>query len=244
MHRMPVVGELRDFALHDFLYVVARGAKTGSLRLWHPDESATLYFDQGKLTSLVRPAQYERLGSLLIRLGKLTLTQLDAALDFQKSAPGQLLGQLLVKRGYIAEDELQAIVHMVIEEAMYELLSWHAGSFEWRAGERPAADEIQTPVPLMMEPLIMEGVRRIDETARIRERIPHDGIIFCRTEQLDDEDTRMSLTAEEQRVLAASDGHRDVSQTAVYLDLDIFEVRSDLFRLVTYGLIEWRGSTT
>ena len=46
---MALVGNLRDFGLSDFLYLVDRGYKTGRLVLKRPGDEAFLYFQNGKL---------------------------------------------------------------------------------------------------------------------------------------------------------------------------------------------------
>ena len=78
---MPLVGNLRDFALHDFLYLIDRGHKTGSLLLRSHNDSAALYFDAGKLISVTRPQRRERLGEFLMRTGKITPDQLRQLLQ-------------------------------------------------------------------------------------------------------------------------------------------------------------------
>ena len=63
---MALVGNIRDFGLSDFLYLVDRGYKTGCLRLDRLDESASLYFEKGKLVTASRKEQSGHLTELLI----------------------------------------------------------------------------------------------------------------------------------------------------------------------------------
>ena len=235
---MALVGNLRDFALHDFLYLVAHGHKSGSLRLHTAANAATLYFDQGKLISVVRPRRYERLGEMLLRLGKISPAQLQQALAAQKASVNGLLGTILVEQGHIAEAELQACVRMVIEHTVYDLFTWQEGAFEWRAGIRPGPDEIQTPVPLVVENLIMEGVRRVDEMTRIRQRIPSDDMIVRFTEQAKNSTSEVNLTPDEWRIFARINNHWSIAEIAEKLDLSAFEVGSVVFGLIVYGLVE------
>ena len=46
---MALVGNIRDFGLSDFLYLVDRGYKTGGLYLTREHETALLFFEKGKL---------------------------------------------------------------------------------------------------------------------------------------------------------------------------------------------------
>lgn len=235
---MPLVGNLRDFALHDFLYLVARGRKTGSLVLRQPEASATLFFDKGKLFSVVRPQSHERMGEMFIRTGKITPAQLQMALRMQSAEHTRPIGIILVEQGHITEAELHAFVQMAIQSTVYELFTWRDGEFEFRAGEPPPPDEIQTPVPLLVENLIMEGVRRVDEMSRIKERIPDNDMIVRLTERVNDPGGEVNLSADEWRVFARVDAHLTINDFAQQLGWDSFQVSSVVFGLLVYGLVE------
>ncbi len=235
---MPLVGNLRDFALHDFLYLVAHGNKSGSLWLHSAGDEARLYFEQGKLLSVLQPRRAERLGELLLRLGKITLAQLHAALEAQKANRGMLLGTLLVEHGAISEADLQSSVQMFIERVVYDLITWREGVFEWHVGQLPTPDQIQTPVPLAVENMVMEGVRRADEMTRIRERIPSDDAIVRLTPLARSPEGEVNLTALEWRIFARVNDHRSIATIADLLNLTVFEVSSVIFALIVYGLVE------
>lgn len=235
---MPLVGDLHDFALHDFLYLVARGLKTGSLVLHQPHADATLFFEKGKLVSVVRPLPRERLGEMLIRIGKITQSQLDEALAVQRASNLRPIGEILVELGHITRDDWQSSVRMVIENTVYDLFTWHDGQFEFRAGEPPPAEEIQTPVPIAVENLIMEGVRRVDELTRIQERISSTDMLVCLTERAADPKGEVNLTAEEWRIFARVDNHTSIDALAERLNQSLFQVSSTVFGLIVYGLVE------
>jgi hypothetical protein len=243
---MPLVGELRDFALHDFLYLVARGLKTGSLVLHRTDAAATLFFEKGKLVSVVRPQPRERLGAMLIRVGKISQPQLDEALAVQGVGDMRPIGEILVELGHITKDDWQSSVQAVIEDTVYDLFTWHEGEFEFRAGEPPPVDEIQTPVPIVVENLIMEGVRRVDELTRIKERIPNTDMIVCLTERADEPEGEVNLTADEWRVFVRVDDRASIAALATRLNQSLFQVSSTVFGLIVYGLVEVMpaGTTT
>src|SRR3954471_8382857 len=103
---MALVGNIRDFGLSDFLYLVDRGYKTGCLHLNRESEAAILFFDTGKLVYATRKAQSEGLGDLLVHLGKLTSTQLQ---ETQRDSNGMALEQVLIATKVMSRDELQKI---------------------------------------------------------------------------------------------------------------------------------------
>lgn len=237
---MPLVGNLRDFALHDFLYLVDRGYKTGSLQLDRPTatDAAHLFFEKGKLLSVVRPHRRERLGELLIRLGKITPQQLAVALQEQQTGSTRPLGQILVEQGAIAQRDLQACIQQQIEEAVYDLFAWREGEFKFQAGQRPAPDDVQSLVPLPVENLIMEGVRRVDEMSRIRERIPHNDMIVKFVERPQEKAANINMTADEWRIFARINGRSSINEIADKTGLTAFEVSHIVFGFITAGLVE------
>src|SRR5689334_153100 len=99
---MALVGNLRDFALADFLYLIDRGYKTGSLQLNRQTEAAMLYFDKGKLLYASRTERSERLGEMLLRTGKITSQQIAHAVQLQENNSGHSIGALLMEQGYIS----------------------------------------------------------------------------------------------------------------------------------------------
>lgn len=237
---MPLVGNLRDFALHDFLYLVDRGYKTGSLQLDRPaaNDAAHLFFEKGKLLSAVRPHRRERLGELLIRLGKITPQQLAAALQAQQSTSTKPLGQILVDQGVIKQPELQTCIQQQIEETVYDLFAWREGEFKFQQGMKPAPDDVQSLVPLPVENLIMEGVRRVDELSRIRERIPSNDMIVKFVERPQEKAANINMTADEWRIFARINGRSSINEIADKTGLTAFEVSHIVFGFISAGLVE------
>lgn len=66
-------------------------------------DSPESWTDEQKWSYLVR---HERLGELLVRLGKLTLGQLETALKEQEGAPNKHLGEIIVEKKILTLDEI------------------------------------------------------------------------------------------------------------------------------------------
>src|SRR5437867_3435674 len=116
---MALVGNLRDFGLADFLYLVDRGYKTGRLVLQRPSDQAFLYFQNGKLVYASTSQHEERLGDLLLRAGKITPEQRNFALHLQQTTQqNKPLGLLMVELGYINREGIIRTVRSQIEETV------------------------------------------------------------------------------------------------------------------------------
>jgi hypothetical protein len=165
---MALVGNLRDFGLSEFLYLVDRGYKTGRLTLQKPGDRAELYFQNGKLVYATHFNQDERIGDILVRMGRLSREQCAAALRIQHTQePNKPLGAILVQRGMVTIEEIHKCVRLQIEEITYGLFGWNEGDFRFEPDVAPPPESVI--IPLSIENIIMEGTRRIDEWARIKD---------------------------------------------------------------------------
>jgi hypothetical protein len=237
---MPLVGNLRDFALHDFLYLVDRGYKTGGLLVDQPvaSDAAQLFFDKGKLLAVMRPHRRERLGELLVRIGKISPPQLHLALQTQQMGGGLPIGQILVEQRAIEPLDLQTCIRQQIEETVYELFAWREGEFRFLNGQRPALDDVQAVVPLPVESLIMEGVRRVDEMARIREHIPSNDMLVRFADNPREQAPNVNLSADEWRVFARINGRSTVNEIAARAGMTTFQVSTIIVGFILSGLVQ------
>src|SRR5262249_54013211 len=143
---------------------------TGCLHLNRANDAAILFFEKGKLVYAARDHHSEQLGDLLVRLGKLTPNQLQQARS--ASDNGASVAQALMSANLLSRDELQKVLQAHIEESVYTLFGWPDGEFRFEQGQKPDPEAPIMPTPVPVEHLIMEGVRRIDEWGRIKDRIP------------------------------------------------------------------------
>lgn len=235
---MALVGNIQDFGLSDFLYLVDRGYKTGCLHLNHNDDAAILFFEKGKLTAAARKReQNETMGELLVRLGTINPQQLETAR--QHSNDGLNLGQVLVEQQILSEAELQRALQVHIEEdVVYGLFGWPEGEFVFEHGQRPKPEMPIMPIPVSVENLIMEGVRRIDEWGRIKDRIPSTDMIARFVDQPGEKAKGVKLSPEEWRVFARINGRETLASIAQSTNLSEFDVCRVVYGFVTAGLVE------
>ncbi len=236
---MALVGNLRDFSLADFLYLVDRGYRTGRLTLKRADDAASLYFEKGKLIYATQYSRQERLGEMLVRMGRITEEQRDHALELQKGPyTGKPLGTILVELGYISEEELLHHVRTQIEDTVYRLFTWPDGEFRFDAGVLVAPEDVMLNVSLGVENLIMEGVRRIDEWTRIRDRIPSTGLAVKFVDQPSERAKGVNLTPDEWRVFARINGKDSIRTISERTGLGEFEVCRIIYGFMSAGLVE------
>jgi hypothetical protein len=203
---MAIKGSLKEASLADVCQLLALGLKTGCLSIADKSRFGQIYFDKGRITYARVVNRRDRLGDLLVRDGLLSQDQLTAALELQRAHPDRKLGELLISRHFMNEQDLHLYIRIQIEEAIYHLFTWSRGNFFFEADERPDAD---ITVSINPDTLLLEAARRVDEWSQIEKKIPSLDLIFeIDQERLSDSD--LQLTRDQRRIVELFDGTRSV----------------------------------
>jgi hypothetical protein len=166
---MSLTGNLRTMSLPDILQWIDLGRKTGTLHLERRAVRKRLAFQAGKIFSSWSNDPRESLGQFLVSQRLVTEEQLFRGLLSQEKE-GRLIGSILVESGILAEDALRGALRLKAEETIYDLFHWDEGGFEFKEGELP--EKVHVHLDLAVRGVILEGIRRVDEWARIRKVFP------------------------------------------------------------------------
>ena len=204
---MAITGNLRTMQLSELLQWLSMGQKTGTLVIRGSPGEKRIYFDRGRIVSSSSTVEREYLGHFLVALGYITEVELTRAMEVQEESK-ILLGKILVMIGAISEDDLTAILRQKAAETIYDIFLWTEGAFEFVDGEVPRLPMV--PMSVDVTGIVMEGLRRYDEWARIRTRLRSLGEIPAIVAPID----VLALSPREQIVVKAIDGLRSVSEIA------------------------------
>lgn len=131
------------------------------------------------------------------------------------------------------------VVHAVVgavegEKAFFRLLAWRSGRFAFSDGDVPGPARIRTPT----RALLMEGMRQLDEQARLGERLPPlDAEVQLRVRTADLPAAVQPLT---QEVLLLVEIYSDVRDVVDHCTQPDFAVLRTLQALAERGLVELR----
>ncbi len=236
---MAIEGPLRELGIHDVFQLLDLSRKTGVLRVTSElrHNAGTVYFDDGAVIYAEIRSNPHPLGGLLLRSGKITDADLERARDMQtRRGDPRRLGEILVSLGAITPRELQRQVRFQIEEVVFEVMGWREGYFSFTEGPLTEVTA-EAAVRISTEALLMEGARRIDEWARIENRIPHLGVLPAFAPSTEGGDGDLDLLPPEWEVLALIGGNRDLRAIAATLGRSDFDIAKTLFGLESAGLI-------
>ena len=238
---MAIQGPLRELGIHDVFQLLDLGRKTGALLITSElrQNEGTIWFHEAAVVAASIQSNRHPLGTLLLRAGKIREEDLLGARNAQEQGDARRIGEILVAAGAIGQRELTTLVRTHIEDVVFTMLGWSEGYFVF---EECAPDVIprETDLRILVEYLLLEGARRIDEWSRIQSRITHVGVIPRLAPAVTNETGSLSLTPFEWRVISAADGERDVRAIALSLGEAEFDVARALFGLASAGVIVLR----
>ena len=238
---MSGVGNARDVAdvlVSEEIREIRRERWSGVLVLTKGEIRKGIYFLEGDVAFAASTVEADRLGANLVRVGRITEAQFQAALAAAQA--GQRLGQALIAAGVLSPAELAAAVTGQVERIVYSVLCWTSGRLQRRAMDRPLpADlvlDLSTPRLLLVGARVFPGPERLESalgapSLRLR-RSPHVPIDY----------ESLPASPVEDAVLAACAPERTLEEV-----LQLPHPRPDLIRatyaLVVGGLVESRAST-
>jgi len=228
-------GNLGAIGFPDVLSFLAMIRKTGRLTLRQDEIEKSVYWQDGEIIFAASNMLEDQLGRFLLRNGKITPEQFE---ELQRRVtPETRTGKVLVQMGALTPKDLWWGVKHQVLEIIYGLFAWHHGTFSFDETDTETSGERIT-LSMSTTSIILEGIRRLDEWARILEKIPTPQVIFARLPVMEGQIRELELPDMEIRVLEAVDGNRPVHEINRILGLTEFETNRILFSLLSARLVK------
>lgn len=220
--RVVLAGDCGTFALQDLIAFLGQARWTGILRLSAPGNERLLTLKDGEVRSAASDSVSDRIGEVMVRLGFVTRPQLEQVLS---DAPPSRVGKAMVERGHLKAHDLYRCLQEQITEIFHGMMLAKDGTFmliDQELDERALVHNLS----LSMQGLLMDSIRKIDELAQFRKRIPHGKLFVIRKKPSDGK-----LEPEEDQMLAAIDGTRTVIELGQQLKISEFDATRIIYHL-------------
>lgn len=228
-------GDLSRIQLPDVLSFLAMIRGSGKLVLGHDELERTIHWKEGEIVFATSNSPEHSLGHFLLRNGKITQEQYE---ESKRRVTAQMRhGKILVQMGAISPKDLWWGVKHQVLDILYSLFSWKDGSFTFLDSADELANE-RIMLAINTSSVIMEGVRRLDESARIREKITSADMIFAKVPGAVPDFRELEMAASEIEVCNNIDGKLTVRELIGKSELTEFEVTRILFQLLSARMIE------
>lgn len=169
---MGLSGNLQSFGVPEILQLLALQRKSGILRLDRENgERQVLFIERG---AIVGTRDRRTLGddpflNFLRGAEFLSDDQIATVLRVQSETNRDPL-YILLSAGMIGRDRLVEALTQHTQQVIDRLLAWTEGSYEFSGDER-SIPKMGLKLPLSIEEMLMEGMRRMDELATIKQAV-------------------------------------------------------------------------
>jgi uncharacterized protein DUF4388 len=229
-------GDLSRIQLPDVLSFVAMIRGTGKLALRHDNVERTLVWKEGEIIFAQSNSPEHSLGQFLLRNGKITQQEYDESRT--RVTPQLRHGKVLVQMGVISPKDLWWGVKHQVLDILYSLFTWKEGTFSFREVPEEATTVERIALQLNTSSVIMEGIRRLDESERIREKITSPELVFVKVAGTAPNFEELEMSETEIEIYNNIDGRRTVRELIGKSAFTEFDVTRILFQLVSARLIE------
>ncbi len=222
--------------LTDLLQWLAGANKTGALEIERNRVTKVISFKNGHIVGCSSDDPPQRLGQYLLSREKITGAQLREALEKQ-AQNGEHLGRVLVGMGAISREELTSHLEAKAQETIYSVFDWNDAVFRFEDGVEPSAGTF--PLDLRVDELLLRGLKRFDEMARIRQVFHDPGIVLRYTATPPSPEIFGNKMA--RSMYAAIDGERSIAEILLQVHGSDYIVHKFLFELHRNNYVEIAG---
>ncbi len=226
-------GSLAAFKLPEVLTFLAGARKSGTLTLHSGNKESSVFFRDGALVFAHSTDEQLRLGAILLRKKRLTRAECDRIDELMRREGGRF-GEIAIKEGILGEAQLRDFLKIQVSEILYDAFVWSGGTFAF-------SDALDLPgyavtISVDLANLIMEGARRIEEWEQCIRLLPEKNSVFRVVSRPNEE--KITLTAEEWRILFLINGQRTLDELCEAADDDRLEIYRVVYGLLSNHLIE------
>ena len=164
---MVLQGDLRRIHLADLLPFLALVRLNGVFRVHSDAAVREIILCEGEVRGVRSSVSDERVGELAVRMGMLKEAHLETISN--QVGPDRKFGGLALEEGWLTEGQLWLLIQEQVTTVMQSLLTQGSGRFVFFESDTSAVANIPG---LSTEHLVFESMRRSDELARYRQRVP------------------------------------------------------------------------
>ena len=227
---MPLHGTLETMPLPDLLQWLGTARLTGTLQVERNRVRKWILLKDGLVVGCSTDDPPERLGQFLMSRGMITEDQLRIALTVQEGSPKHL-GKIFVEMGALTHENLMAHLEAKAEETIYSLFDWEDATF--RFDEDLSDLQHILPLSLRVEDILLRGLKRYDELQVIRGVFNDPGIVLRRSDKSPNEKMLENKIA--RAIYESIDGERSVAEILLHVHGSEYLVTKFLYDLHRNG---------
>lgn len=225
--------DLTKVNIADVLSFLNMIQRSGLLIIESGEHTIHIYFSNGEIVYAFSTNPEFKIGKTLYKLGLIGEKELKEA--EAHLAEGERFGSILLKKEFLKPKDLWMGLKYQMEEIVFSSFSVKEGLGTFFDNISPDPD--LTRITLNTQNLLMEGFRRMDEWALIREKIPSGNVILEPSRN----QPPLKISEGVRRVLESVDGKTSVEEIVRKSKLGEFNTYKILYQLLKLGIIHVAG---
>jgi hypothetical protein len=227
-------GNLKQIPLAELFQSCSISRKSGVLRILNRDFTYQLCIFKGALVGITTSEPARKIGQYLISRGYLKEGQLRVALEEQEIRGDRRLGEILQAHGVVSPEQMEKAVRQRAQEIVADLFLLEEAVFQF--DDRSVFPSELIELDLNLDHLVLEGLRRREEWARIRRVLVGDGVRL-RARPIEKSPSN-SLTKFQAGLLTLLKQEKTIGELVINSRRSAFEVYLELYRLLEAGRLE------
>ena len=169
---MALEGSLRDFDLFSLFNMIKIQGKNGTLELSRGNEFIKVFFENGEIVGVDsnQVRMEDRVGTMLVRLGRLTGEELLEMIQLQRRTLKRM-GGLLIESGKVSPQDLQDALFSQATAILHRSFRWISGDYRFDSMLPPDLERENFPA-IPVDTVLMEAARIQDEWPEVERKLP------------------------------------------------------------------------
>ena len=197
--------DLAERALVDILAEHVESDSNGVLFVRSRSTTFAIYLQWGEPVFIRSNDPLHRLHEVLRRSGQVTVEQVDDALQAVAESRGQLrLGQALVRRGTLTEDQFQVALQLQLRLIFQHAFRLTEGTCSFSQGSHPTEEDVH--LAIRSKALLLLGAKATGARDSLAASLPSDDAPLSRSGQFDSLQGELGLKGPERALIQLVDG--------------------------------------
>jgi len=231
-------GSLAETPLPQVLRRIFLEGLKGTLTLVRGDETRHLFFEKGELRTATSSREGQRIGAFLKRRGWITDEDLSWALETVAKQGRARLGKILVEKGLVSRQVLDAEMRRLVEEIVFSTFEWENGEYRFQSSTGVLDPDVA--LTLSTAAIIVEGIRRLPENEVFLKRLGNSHSVPALATDPMSRYQYLPLTPQEAYLLSRIDGALDLDSLLKIGGASRGATAKTLYALFSCGIVEWR----
>lgn len=202
-------GNLLIEPLPGILFQCFQSSFTGEVNFDDGEAEKVVLFQDGNIVYARSSKDDDRLGNVLFELGRLDHKLFAKALRVQSKEKKKKIGTILLDLGFLTKDQLKLALQFQVKKIVLDIFTWSRGSYLIK--EKKITESAEVSISINTLTLIMEAIREIKDTTRIKRFLPRDDVPLELAENIENLEHFFDFTEGERQILKMVDGTRTFS---------------------------------